>query len=312
VDSYLSIAEAVLRDARMPLGPREILRRAYKVGLVPQALYGKTQHKTLQARLSEDILLKRERSAFFRTAPGRFFLTEFLPDGSLPARYRTPIAARRRRRDLPVRRALAASPQLARDCNGQRVWPPEAGISLLRNAAYSSYISSNKRSASDILVWSYIVVTRRNLVLTYRHGLFREDRDGFRGTRSIGFYTPVSEQDADLFDQATLGIIHSGVNCVCSDLAFDAESVWGELSSRFTIKEFLLVETLQHCDLLALVKFDCPRWLEPLARRLSLNDLRWHDLNLPVNHLEDFDPWSRAVLTRLSLQSDRAVNDCDH
>jgi len=74
VDSYLAIAERVLEEARMPLVPSEILRRAYLADAVPPQLYGRTQHKTLQARLSEDILLKRERSAFFRTDPGHYLL----------------------------------------------------------------------------------------------------------------------------------------------------------------------------------------------------------------------------------------------
>ncbi|MBL0408168.1 winged helix-turn-helix domain-containing protein [Microvirga aerilata] len=301
MDSYLSIAETVLRRARMPLGPREILRRAYKAGIVPPSLYGKTQHKTLQARLSEDILIKRERSAFFRTAPGRFFLTEFLSERSIPLTYRTPIAARRRRRDLPVKRALTVASRVLEESGDRKVWPPQEAINLLRDISYSQYIeASNRRSEADVVVWSYIVVTRGNLVLTYRHGPYREDRDGFHGSRSIGFYTPVSEYDADLFDQANLGIIHSGINCVCLDLDFDAESVWGQLSTQFTIQEFLLVDsTKPEKDLLAVVKFECPPWLEPLARRLSLNDLRWHDTSSPINHVEDFDPWSQVVLTRL-------------
>jgi HB1, ASXL, restriction endonuclease HTH domain len=97
----------VLRTARQPLSPREILRRAYAGGSAPARLYGKTQHKTLQARLSEDILTMRERSAFFRTAPGRFFLREFLADQTIPEQFRQPIVARRRKRQLPYRNALA-------------------------------------------------------------------------------------------------------------------------------------------------------------------------------------------------------------
>ena len=48
-------------------------------------------------------------------------------------------------------------------------------------------------------------------------------------------------------------------------------------------------------NLLAVVYFDC-HWFEPLTRRLAINDLKWHDLSVPLNHLEDFDPWSQLVL----------------
>jgi hypothetical protein len=56
VDTYLGIAQKVLERARRPLTPREILREAYRSDLVPYHLHGATQHKTLQARLSEHIL----------------------------------------------------------------------------------------------------------------------------------------------------------------------------------------------------------------------------------------------------------------
>jgi hypothetical protein len=86
---------------------REILKRGLALGKVPERLYGKTQHKTLQARISEDILLRRERSTFFRTKPGVFFLRQFITDTSIPEKYRVPIIARRRQRELAVRQALA-------------------------------------------------------------------------------------------------------------------------------------------------------------------------------------------------------------
>lgn len=301
MDTYLAIAHAILKSAKAPLGPREILKRAYKQDIVPPGLYGKTQHKTLQARLSEDILLKRERSSFFRTSPGRFFLREYLTDPTVPAKHRIPIVARRRQRDLPTKRALAL---LSSDRDGSgspTIWTAEEGLGLLSNPLLTEYIStSDARSAGEALVWSYTVVSRGTQVLTYRHGRYREGRDGFLGCRSVGFYKPVSEQDSDLFEMDTLGIVNSGLRCVCVDLDFDAESVWREISSKTKLKEFLLLENVGMIrDLLAVVEFECPAWLQPLSRRLSLNDLRWHDLRAPVNHIEDFDPWSQAVLTRL-------------
>src|SRR5437763_111510 len=84
LETYLEIAEAVLRAARRPLTARAILDAAYRGGIVPTHLYGKTQHKTLQARLSEDILLRKLESRFFRTDPGYFFLSELRSDPKIP------------------------------------------------------------------------------------------------------------------------------------------------------------------------------------------------------------------------------------
>ena len=78
MNSYLQIAQSVLQKSRQPLSAREILDAAYRLQLVPEHLFGKTQYKTLQARLSEDLLRNRKRTIFARTGPGRFVLREQL------------------------------------------------------------------------------------------------------------------------------------------------------------------------------------------------------------------------------------------
>ena len=78
MNSYLQIAQAVLQKSRQPLSAREILDAAYRLQLVPEHLFGKTQYKTLQARLSEDLLRNRKRTIFARTGPGRFVLRQQL------------------------------------------------------------------------------------------------------------------------------------------------------------------------------------------------------------------------------------------
>lgn len=83
MNSYLKISQAVLSKSRQSLTAREILDAAYRLQLVPDHLFGKTQYKTLHARLCEDILHKRRSSLFIRTAPGRFSLaSRFEADGS--------------------------------------------------------------------------------------------------------------------------------------------------------------------------------------------------------------------------------------
>jgi hypothetical protein len=104
--SYLDIAEAIIRSARRPLSPREILAQAYIKEAVPEHLRGKTQEKTLQARLSEDISRLREQSIFFRTNRARFFLRDFLCEPDIPTAFKTEFLARPRRKDLRNERVL--------------------------------------------------------------------------------------------------------------------------------------------------------------------------------------------------------------
>jgi len=304
VDTYLSIAEEVLRVARQPLTPREILKRAYSEDLIPAQLYGKTQHKTLQARLSEDILLRRERSSFFRTEPGVFFLREFIPDETVPQRFRIPIVARRRQRELPQRNALALDRDRVADlCQSSSVISSSRILKLLRNNRFHYAPSTRDRDDCDVLIWSYVLVLRDNYVLTYRHGRYREARDSFLRKRSIGFFTPVVEDDQSLFSPKDHGIVSSGLRGLCIDLDLPYESVQLDSNDTARLECFVCAGKSSSAtfDLLALVKYQSPSWFEPVTRRLAINDLRWQDLRTPVNHIEDFDPWSQAILDRTQL-----------
>lgn len=296
MDSYLALAECVLRAARRPLAAREILESAYAFGIVPPQLFGKTQQKTLGARLSEDILLRRDRSAFFRTEPGKFFLSEFLNDVTVPESYRTPIVARRRERELQRGRFIAVREQTLR--TGAREARRGDTLNVLQRQDFRYLDSLSEKAEGELILWSFVMVTRGDDVLTYRHGRYREGRDAFLRRRSIGFFTPVVDIDRDLFDQGDHGVVAAGVRAAVLDLdmprtvSHDAE--YQELAQ---LTDFLVHHDKSSSDsLLAVVRFDCPQWFEPLTRRLAINDMAWLSLRSPVNHLEDFDPWSQRVL----------------
>ena len=90
MNSYLKMSQTVLSKSRQPLTAREILDAAYRLQLVPDHLFGKTQYKTLHARLCEDILHKSRASLFVRTAPGRFSLASRLESGGSRSEYVAP------------------------------------------------------------------------------------------------------------------------------------------------------------------------------------------------------------------------------
>jgi hypothetical protein len=308
LDAYLEIARRVLKIARTPLPPREILRQAFAAGIVPTSLFGKTQHKTLQARLSEDILHGRERSAFFRTQPGYFFLREFLTDLTIPIENRAPIVARRRRRELAYPQALAFSLDTAKTlCNRPTIDAIDV-LSLLKARRYHYATSSVKRSQNDVVVWAFTLVIRKNLILTYRHGRYREDRDSFQQKRSIGFFSPVVQDDLTLFDQADHGIVSSGLRSLGVDLNLPNQP---ELARSAKLLCFVCATKDDPPNILGLISFQPPDWFEPLTRRLAINDLSWHDITLAVNHFEDFDPWSRLVLEHARDALARAESSAD-
>jgi HB1, ASXL, restriction endonuclease HTH domain len=292
VDAYLDIALTVLRATRRPLSARAILASAYKRGLVPPRLYGKTQHKTLQARISEDIVLLKERSAFFRSEPGRFFLREFLADTSLPEEFRRPIPTRRRIRELRPSPALTiGQPYLEAVAGTNAAIEPKIVCRLLQSDR-SKYEDVRRKLPNSVFVRSFVCVRRSVEVLTYRLGRYRDDRDSFLSKRSIGFSTLVHIDHDTLFTNQDRGVVDAGIRATLVDLDIpDVEPLSAALS--FFVWAQIPPEAN---DLLAVTMLECPGWFEPTKRRLALNDLRWMNWATPVNNLDDFDPWSRTVL----------------
>lgn len=300
MDAYLAIAEKILLQARRPLGAREILRRAYPSGKVPQHLFGKTQHKTLGARLAEDILDRGDRSLFYRNEPGKYFLTQFLSDETIPSEYRHRFVARRRKRQLSQPKPLTL-----RKCD--LPIPDAAGalrvetvLDLLVEGLHHYPPTTKDATSADVIIWSFVIVSRGSSVLTYRHGEYREDREAFRNRRAIGFYAPVLEGDRTLFDLDDHGIVHRGINTVSIDLGLTTQvDMVGPGSQIATLERFVALSEPARTSLLSVIRFEAPDWFEPYARRLAINDLQWMDLDHSQHHVEDFDPWSEAVLANL-------------
>jgi hypothetical protein len=298
-DSYLEIAERVLAEVRRPLSTRELLEEAYIRGVVPPHLYGRTQFKTFGARLSEDILRFREKSRFYRAQPGRFFLSRFLDDASLPLEFRRPITAKRRTRELKTQDVLCLpKTDLKRlsAARGQSI-SPSIMQSLLdpRVVEYASDI--NSVSQNCVPVAAFVIVMRNTFALSYRQGRYRESRDSFQEKRSIGFTTFVSGHDNSLFDADDHGSARAGL----AAMAIDLDLPTGRDGFALNAKSELLFFVEPCCEgeqsaILAVVKFEVADEFEPFTKRLAINDLRWENLERGINNIDDFDPWSKHII----------------
>lgn len=310
MSSYLEIAEKVLRSERRPMSAKAILKRAYSANIAPHHLYGKTQHKTLQARLSEDILQRRERSPFFRTKPGLFFLREFLTDTSIPIENRQPIVARRRTRDLFLGPALALGRGEIGDLLQKTERPILEAIQKLAKSDNYRYVDPKNLEEDDVLIWSVAAVVKPGKILSYRVGRYRDDRESFANKRSVNFSTLVSEKNRTLFDNGSLGISDSALFAISSDLDIPlSEALSPNSSFEQTIRFFALhIGTSHHASLLAFVEINAPDWFEPTGSRLSLNDLKWLDLCARPNNWDDFDPWSQDILSHYFSTEARKID----
>ena len=253
------------------MSPRRILNAAFKASIVPHHLHGKTQHKTPQARISEDILLRRENSLFFRTQPGRFFLREFQRDLRIPDKYRHEFISRRRKRELLKGLALAIDKRDLAHQNGRNnTVDAENVITLLTNQRYN-YEDPRNANPNSVFIWSFVVVTRDNSVLSYRLGRYRDDTDNFVHKRTIGISSIVQEKDRDLFNLENFGMLQSGYTATAIDLDIPIREgpiqLFGELSALCC---FLWPRgTRRSSRIAALIRYECPEWYEPTRRHLG-------------------------------------------
>ena len=301
MDSYLQIAQTVLRTARRPMGAKAILDIAYQAGVVPAHLYGQTQQKTLQARLSEDILHHRETSPFYRTEPGQFFLTEFLEDDTIPSEWKTPFPARRRTRDLTRDNTLAVKRSFLAAWRQHRS-DADAFFTAADTAGALSYMHpSEMEERGYCSTWTFSMVVRENCTLAYRVGRYRDDRDTYAKRRCIGFPGALNVADANLFSRDPLGAEDCAIAVLVQDLDISLASFDGSSKRRPQIEHVMVVETSETLDVVIVLTWRCPKWFEPTTRRLSLNDPHWLSTSIRHNNLDDFEPWSSAILEEQAI-----------
>lgn len=72
---FLEAAYIILKREKEPLSPDALTKKAIEYGVLKSV--GKTPQNSMRARLSTDILKKREKSLFKRTAAGTFALREW-------------------------------------------------------------------------------------------------------------------------------------------------------------------------------------------------------------------------------------------
>ncbi|MCE8556668.1 winged helix-turn-helix domain-containing protein [Ruegeria pomeroyi] len=296
MSSYLEIAEKVLAYRRRPMGSHAILREAYLLDLMPPHLHGETQHKTLQARLSEDILHAKERSRFVRTEPGKFFLRSLLADETIPAEFRKTIKARRRKRELTPDPVLCIAKESLHKLavqNSQDYW---SVLEEMRQSGELSYFEIKNRPTGHVPVWCFAMLMREEFVLSYRVGRYRAQNEDLTSKRTVGFASLVTEDQQTLFNHHDFGIIEAGITALAIDLDFPmgVEALEAETSETASVVEISTNGGIE--AVLLVIETGCPSWFEPTTRRLSMNDMKWIPFRVPPNHLEDFDPWTQAVV----------------
>ncbi len=282
------------------------MREAYLRYLVPTHLHGKTQHKTLGARLSEDILQFRDRSRFYRNRPGRFFLKKFINDSSIPSEFRRPIVARRRKLELKNKNIVHFQHELISSVSNQNAYAFLTPAQLKRIIKRGDFVYRDlTENEDDFLVpfYSFTFFQRRNEFLSFDRGSFREHRNEFLGKKSLGFTVPVEHDDMTLFEFENHGVVNAGLTAAAIDLdlEFSRDLPFFENNSKFL--GCLFFEHRGKSALLGLVKVASPGFFYPETKRLAVNDLGWVE---PFDKPRySFDPWTEHFLSWVQAKKRR-------
>lgn len=297
-NSYLDIAELVIRRARRPLSPSEILALAYLEHIVPAHLHGQTQEKTLQARLSEDISRLRENSLFFRTNRARFFLREFLTDLDVPEKIKVEYFARPRRKDLKSERILTFEFEM-NSLKKRRILSRHDLDDLFSSEKYrySNWIEV-KDNINALPVYSFVIFYRKNELLIHTIGRYKERSHPSNGMKSVGLGSVVRVQDSDLLYDAYHGIIGSGINELVYSLGLPRELARvARYENKVILHCGIVEEDLQiGRHIRAIMTYECPNNFSISKASLSLNSLSWARID-DIFFTDQFDGVSQYLLS---------------
>lgn len=161
MDSFLKAALAVLKAKATPLTTQEIVDTAIQHGWLKTA--GLTPHKTMNARLSEHILVLQHNSMLMRVGPAEFGLREWsqeIPEYIAPRRKLNPIEE-----DILVFDSTLIEQFATTDGLNPAKFP---SLSKLVKSTFSMRRADAEENLNVVQLISSFVITHRGTVLTYR------------------------------------------------------------------------------------------------------------------------------------------------
>lgn len=309
--TYLWVAETVLRKHRRPLAARAIVDYGLEDELFPAAALGRTPQKSMQARLSIDIL-NNPASLFVRTARGRFFLRELLASQESDEA----VALQVYRAE---RRAPAASAERVL-CIPKRVYERFLGYQGIGNVGQPNPLESLSGNELTYLprsiaetddgykqVITYTVIQHQSRILSFRRGYYNRAARFLRGAHCVGFGGHVNEEDRDLFSNGDLGIRQNASRELAEELTLpegrpqvspdklEYLGILNDDSSDVGVRHMAVV--------LRYWVDDWSRWKSVGRGEASVSGIRWvNTLNESIN-LSEYEYWSQLVVRSLYRSS---------
>lgn len=309
---FLLVAEQLFEAVREPMTPRELVDRAYGQKLFSDKIAGKTPHQTMKSKLSVHIRRWGQQSRFVRTDPGRFYLRRLLEPGS-PLHDARPIQPPKTAERVLVFPAEWLNTR-GRFQGIQLPWK-KVHHDLLRSTVChyeDRYTAEQDDLHKQIL--TYVMVTNRGRILSYKRGTYNRVADFLRGAHCIGFGGHVVEADLNLFSRADLGLRQSAARELAEELklphqdkarlvigeGLEIVGVLNDDSSEVGRRHFAFVFRYEAND----------GWTLPERGEKAITQLRWLDINSSEFSLSSYEYWSQLCLREYFANAVKAQPSC--
>lgn len=302
--TYLWVAETVLRKHKRPLNARALVNYGLEDGLFPAAGLSHTPQKSMQARLSIDIL-NNEASVFVRTRRGRFFLRDLIPAGLDWDPSALTIYTAERRAPRPSTEMVLCIPSTT-----YKIFLGFQGIGHVGQANPIEYLTGDQivyleRAAAETnddykQVVTYTVIQHQSKILSFRRGLYNRAANFLRGAQCIGFGGHVTDDDLDLFSVNDFGVRQNAAREIAEELMLPS----GRPLVNPESLEFLGILNDDSSDVgvrhvAVVMRYwvdDWAQWRCVTKGEASINRLRWLDTVRETIDLSEFEYWSQIVI----------------
>lgn len=305
--TYLWVAETVLRKHGRPLSARELVNYGLEDGLFPNRGLSRTPQKSMQARLSIDIL-NNPSTPFVRVSKGRFYLKERLGgatsddlvEGEVLAEY---TAVRREAVESHEMVLSISRDRYAEYLNFQGVGrfgtPDPLGFLGPENTVYQPRVIAETLNDYKQVV-TYAVIQNKSKILSFRRGQYNRAASFLRGAFCVGFGGHVTDEDNTLFSFRDQGIRQNAAREIWEELilprgrpqidpdSFEYLGVLNDDSSDVGVRHLAVV--------LRYWADDWDEWRGVKRGEASVSKLEWIDTSEEPINLSNYEYWSQLVI----------------
>ena len=308
--TYLWIAETVIRKHQRALKARTIVSFGLDDGLFGDLDISKTPQKSMQARLSVDIVKNGKNSRFMRIGPGNFYLRDLW---------------------LKQRERGRGSRQQADEYIAERRLPPPSdervlvipkkayeeildfqGVNLDHTRILDAIIATNSLSyiprksaetdSSFKQFITYTIIQKRDKILSFRRGAYNRAPAMLRGARCVGFGGHVTEDDLDILSYDDRGMRANAAGEISEEIRLSSGPIvirQDELEVLGFINDDSSDVGVRHVAVI--LRYWAPEtkeWDQPIRGEASVNQLRWIKTTGSDIDLLDFEYWSQLLLRK--------------